>query len=263
MSVKSAYESIANEYDSKYENSLFWRVSDDITVSHMNNWLPQRGKAIDIGCGTGDYGLRLLEKGYDVDFSDLSHEMLSIVAKKIKNMKLKYSPKLLEMDLCTTEFELPEMYDVMIAEGDVLGYCLDEAPHIIRKLEQFLSRDGVMFIGLDNMIINVIEMARCNGIDGIENFFKSGKTTCPMSLPIKQYSITSFEKIIPDSLYIAEVIGKPIITPYLSMENQDEIMKNTMKYEQLIKLEEQAICNEYSALGSHFTFVLKRNEMRK
>lgn len=259
MSVKSAYESIANEYDSQYENSLYWKVSDDITIRHMMKWIPSSGKVIDIGCGTGEYGLHFLKRGFDVDFSDLSSEMLNIVAEKICKLNLDYDPKLIELDLCKSDFELSENYNVIIAEGDVLGYCLDKAAQIIEKLEKNLAEEGVIFIGLDNMIINIMNTARTEGIYKIEDFIRNGKTRCPMGLPIKQYSVESFKKIIPTSLKIVEAFGKPIIVPYLDERNKAEIMIDSNKYAQLINLEEDAIKQGYSALGSHFTFVLMKN----
>ena len=116
-----------------------------------------------------------------------------------------------------------------------------------------------MFVGVDNMMINVLSLAEKGSINEIGRFFEKSHTTCSMGLPIKQYSIKSFREILPNTLKIKEVIGKPIITAYLTEKSKMCILKSENEYKQLIALEEEAIRQGYSSFGSHFTFVLTKD----
>ena len=77
------HDRVASKYDSIYDDA-FWDFHDRITWNHLKPFLPTDPTApvMDLGCGTGKWGLKLLKAGYPTTFSDLSQNMLQEVRKK-------------------------------------------------------------------------------------------------------------------------------------------------------------------------------------
>src|SRR5262245_41213371 len=82
------HDRIASKYDSIYsENDLYWRFYREITWKHLRPFLPRNAnaRALDLGSGTGEWGIRLLKSGFRVTFVDLSQEMLESARQRVAN----------------------------------------------------------------------------------------------------------------------------------------------------------------------------------
>ena len=83
--VEKYHDRIAAFYDAIYKNDPYWQMVCEISWRHIKRFLPAdlSTRCLDIGCGTGQWGLRLLKSGYEVDFLDISQKMLDEVAKRL------------------------------------------------------------------------------------------------------------------------------------------------------------------------------------
>jgi ubiquinone/menaquinone biosynthesis C-methylase UbiE len=80
----SVFDSIAKDYDSWYKTELGAFV-DEVENKLAFNLAPLNAgmKVLDVGCGTGIYTARLVQKGCDVIGIDISEDMLSIARSKL------------------------------------------------------------------------------------------------------------------------------------------------------------------------------------
>src|SRR3954470_21642733 len=79
------HDRVASRYDSIYDDA-YWDFHDRITWNHLKSFLPATPAAptMDLGTGTGKWGLKLLKAGFAVTFADLSNNMLQEVRKKLE-----------------------------------------------------------------------------------------------------------------------------------------------------------------------------------
>src|SRR3954463_4966590 len=84
------HDRVASRYDAIYDDP-YWEFHDRITWNHIKPHVPQNLQApvLDLGCGTGKWGLKLLKAGYPTTFSDLANNMLQEVRKKLEEWAAK------------------------------------------------------------------------------------------------------------------------------------------------------------------------------
>jgi len=77
---KRAWDNLAEKYDSRTKSL---KAFSDIFATFIGK-LPEKGKVLDLGCGTGlPYARYLVEKGFDVLGVDLSEEMVKLASKNV------------------------------------------------------------------------------------------------------------------------------------------------------------------------------------
>ena len=75
---KRAWDSIAERYGDRSEK----QVSDVFTT--FTGRLPEDGRVLDLGCGTGvPYARLLVERGFDVVGVDLSEDMVRVASENV------------------------------------------------------------------------------------------------------------------------------------------------------------------------------------
>ncbi len=106
---------------------------------------PNRGFALDIGCGSSSRFLDLLrDQGFHVEGLDLSKEMLLRARRNRPDIKFHHA------DICTWEF--PRQYDFISAWDSTWHLPLDQQEPVLRKICAGLSPGGVLIFttgGLD------------------------------------------------------------------------------------------------------------------
>ncbi len=96
------FNEVATDYDQWYTTKMGRFVDDIETACAFELFLPQQDqKILDVGCGTGNFSIKLAEKGAIVTGIDVSEEMLSIARTKIGALPIAYK----NMDLYQLEFE--------------------------------------------------------------------------------------------------------------------------------------------------------------
>ena len=125
-----SYEFLAQIYD-----ALMKEVDYEAWTEYNLELILAQGEKplniLELGCGTGNITVELLEKGYEVVGIDISEEMLEIAEEKTEE----YGDKiiLIEQDITALDFDIYEI-DTVIAANDTFNYILEK-----EKIRQLLA----------------------------------------------------------------------------------------------------------------------------
>lgn len=286
--VEKYHDRVAGIYDTIYTDA-YWRVVFDITWRHLRTYLPQdqSARCLDVGCGTGRWGLRLAKSGYRCDFLDISHRMLDQVDKKLgkQNVPTTYveclakdavplpDPKPRETEgsiLYHASVDdlsrIPKgSYDFIIGQGDPLN-CAKKPDRALKDLTRILRPAGTMVMSVDNRLRGFFHYFKDGDIDGLEAFLKTGKTRWVTDDTEEQYEITMFT---PDQiermcqargLELLSMIGKTV----LPLRRFAELLKDEAMRERLTRLEESLHRNPHLfGNAAHLEFVARKPEEPK
>lgn len=145
-----AYDQVATIYDSHILVSPFLANEQSRASRLVHRHVPAaRGqmKALDIGCGTGQYTLMLLEKGYFVTALDVSREMLSITRKRASSFTDSLEPLAQDADNLAA---LDGQFDVIVSFGSVLNH-LEDWDGFFANVNRLLRTGGIFLFSFDNV----------------------------------------------------------------------------------------------------------------
>jgi ubiquinone biosynthesis O-methyltransferase len=99
----SFFDPIANEYDLWYERPLGRFVDEVETKLALELFQPKPGMyVLDVGCGTGNFSIKLARLGVKVVGIDISEEMLKIAREKAERLGLQI--EFVKMDVYSLQF---------------------------------------------------------------------------------------------------------------------------------------------------------------
>jgi predicted TPR repeat methyltransferase len=107
-----------------------------------------QGKSIlEMACGTGSLTAELLKMGYSVDAFDLSAEMLSVAASKLKKFK---NYRLFNLNM--SNFSMNKKYDVIVSACDSINYLLEDAlvKDTFKRAYEHLNIGGVFIFDINS-----------------------------------------------------------------------------------------------------------------
>lgn len=109
----------------------------------------KRGSLVDLGCGTASLSLELAKLGYSITGIDISCEMLSAAAQKVR--KSGRNVRLINQDI--SMLELDKKYDVFICSLDGINHLpgLDEVTKTFTRVRKYLSRRGVFIFDVNTI----------------------------------------------------------------------------------------------------------------
>ncbi|MEW6621022.1 MAG: methyltransferase domain-containing protein [bacterium] len=147
LEVKEFFNRLASYYDLIYNEQFKEKTKGEITF--LQNFLPKKGKILDIACGTGRHLLPLKMLGYEVIGIDLSKNMLQIPRNKIKN--LKFNIKLIQGDMRFLPLQNQSIVGVICLFS---SFChlltLDNQKKTVNEIYRILKNNGVVIIDVAN-----------------------------------------------------------------------------------------------------------------
>jgi SAM-dependent methyltransferase len=110
-SYSDSYDLLYDEKDYNAECDVLERIFREYAEKPI-------ASILDLGCGTGNYALRLAQRGYEVSGVDLSESMLEVARKKMENAQV--SIQFFHSDIGS--IQLDRQFDAAIMMFAVLGY---------------------------------------------------------------------------------------------------------------------------------------------
>ena len=254
------HDRVAGIYDTIYDGDSYWEAVFDLTWRNITRHLPRDlgTRCLDIGCGTGRWGLKLMRSGYRVDFLDISGKMLDQVAKKLSALGIPWRvaeampgslgpiPPLSQGVSTLWHATVDDVsalpagtYGFLVGQGDPL--CAAEKPERAMKgLTKLLAPGGVMVMSVDNRLQGIYHFLKEGDVAGLERFLRTGKTEWVTDEAAERYPLTMFT---PEGirgmcrtrgLTLLGLIGKTV----LPLRRFKALLSDPAKREALLRLEE-------------------------
>jgi ubiquinone/menaquinone biosynthesis C-methylase UbiE len=252
--VKKYYDRTARVYDKEYETP-HGKLYAEITWENIRQFLPKSKKALilDAGGGTGYWAIRLAKHGYDVVLTDISENMLRVARQKIRKEKLKGNVETRNVDIRDMSCFASGSFDMAIAEGDPVSYCLN-AERAIRELARVVKENSYVIVSVDckyTIIHRVLipQLIRANFSEQVSSRLLQFLRTGIFRRDFESQAFTPGElKVLFENcrLEVVRMIGKPILTELIPMDKRDETIKNNFR--RILKLELR-LCDAPSLVG--------------
>ncbi len=218
------HDRVAKRYDSIYDDP-FWDFHDRITWNHLKPFLPSNPLApvMDLGCGTGKWGLKLLKAGFPTTFTDLSPKMLEEVTAKLDTWKSKpdiaakaHRATVQAADAVDLR-QFPENhFELITAMGDVVSICSDPA-QCLSEVHRLLKPGGIFVFTVDNHLAAIDHFIDAGNLEALGHFIHTGQTqwltkNVNERFPVHMFTPSQIDALVKSRGFeIISRIGKTII----------------------------------------------------
>lgn len=252
---------VARKYDAIYDDD-YWRYHDEITWHLVKPHLPRdlASRCLDLGCGTGKWGLKLLKSGFRTTFLDHAPAMIGKVREKLDELGKNERAEAVVGDIVQMPQLADGAYALTLAMGDPLSICTDPA-RAAREMYRVCAPGGVVIATADSFHAAVPHFLESNDLSGLKQFLKSRRTRwltreSGEQFELSMFTPTSLRKLFTSAGFgVVSVIGKP----QLDVRKHREMLADAETFRALIEIEKQLISDEDAAgRASHLQIVAKR-----
>ena len=257
------HDRVAVKYDQIYSGAR-WELWYEISWSPMKAHLPQdlRAPVIDIGCGTGKYGLRIAKSGYTVTLSDLSHGMLEIARQKAAAMNVNERVDFVKADIMDLSALPRDHYALAVAQGDVLSFAQHPA-RALKGISKILRPKGVFIASIDQTLAAIDHYCEKTDLPGLEKLIRGGEMEWlardeAERFPVHTFTAEKLRDLFEQAGYeVLDLFGKTV----LPMKKLEPLLEDPKQAEQILLLEKK-LCRIPSALGraSHLQITARKKE---
>ena len=253
---------VAKKYDDIYDDP-FWRFHDDVTWQHVKPHLPVdlSARCLDLGCGTGKWGLKLQKSGFATTFVDHSPGRVDEVRGKLDEL----GGRAVGCDAIVADIvEMPdvpsETYALTLAMGDPISICSDPKK-AAAEMFRCAVPGGIVIATADNQLSAAAAYVHRGDFGGLESLLKSSRTRWVTTDAAEQFELHTFT---PSSLRrtfegagfdVLGVVGKTI----LPVRDIREQLADASVLRRLVKLEMSLAKDEGNAAAAgHLQIVARR-----
>lgn len=137
-----------NEWNRK-EEKLAYKMEFQNTLEYLEGHLPEIGKVLDAGGGSGRYSVWLMENGYDVTLVDISQEQLRVAREKVEERGLEGRFSSTRQNILDTGFK-DESFDSVLCLGGTLSHLIDEEERekAVKELKRVAKPGSPIFVSV-------------------------------------------------------------------------------------------------------------------
>ena len=215
--VRKYHDRVAPKYDRIYDDD-FWIWHDALTWDYLKPHLPRDLSApvLDLGCGTGKWGLKLLKSGFRVAFLDISPRMLDQARAKVEEQDGSSRATFIQADLADLSGIPDETFAFAVALGDAVG-CTESPARTLRQIRKLMLPAGLLVATFDNRLAAIDYYLEKGDWGGLQEFLKTGRTHWLTKNQDEQFPIVT---VMPSDLpklaersgfELVEVVGKTVL----------------------------------------------------
>lgn len=144
LKAARAFDSQAIIFDKLYGNDTIIKYKRERVRRHMEKYLPAEASILELNAGTGEDAIYFASKGYHVHATDISGNMLKVLAEKTKNLRL--TGKISYEQCSFTELENltnPGPYDHIFSNFAGLN-CTDNLEKVLDSFFYLLKPGGMV-----------------------------------------------------------------------------------------------------------------------
>lgn len=262
-SVETYHDRVAGIYDTIYDGDPYWETVFEITWRYLKRFLPSSpaARCLDVGCGTGRWGLRILKSGFPTDFLDISQKMLDQVARKLSQDFPHTSSHLFHTSLNDLSAIPSETYDMIVGQGDPLC-CAERPQHAFKELVRILKPGGILALSVDNRLAAIPYFCEQGDPHALRQFLRDGKTHWLTERKEEQFPLTMFG---PDEirslcqargLSLLLLLGKTVLPlrKYAAMLRDSTIRRMWIQIEESLHT-----CEALWGQAPHLDFVARKD----
>jgi len=256
------HDRVARRYDAIYDDP-YWEFHDELTWRTIKLHVPESttSAVLDLGCGTGKWGLKLLKSGFPTTFVDHSPNMIDQARAKAEALgpRAKHA-KFLVADIIDLH-DLPDNHFALaLAMGDPLSICSDPAS-AVAEMFRVTQAGGVVIATADNKLAALDHFLERGDIDALENFLRTSRTTWLTDDSREQFQLTMFTPHTLRRLFeksgfqILDLTGKTI----LPVRKHKQLLENPNTLQRLLQLEHELAKDPTSpARASHLQITAQK-----
>jgi len=248
--VQKYHDRVAGRYDESYDDE-FWQWHDGLTWDYLKPFLPRDMSApvLDLGCGTGKWGAKLVKSGYRVTFVDISAPMLDQARRKIAEMGTEARAEFVHADLCNLSALPRTAFSLAVAFGDPIG-CSTSPPQAMKEIHKLLDDRGVLVATFDNRLA-ALEFYLDKGDPSVlKRFLRDGRTHWLTKghderFPIHTYGPRELCHLVESTGFaLIEMVGKTV----LPMRGHRELLADAAARREWAAIE-KSLAREAAALA--------------
>jgi ubiquinone/menaquinone biosynthesis C-methylase UbiE len=248
--VQKYHDRVAGRYDHSYDDS-YWKWHDELTWAYLKPFLPRdlNAKIVDLGCGTGKWGVRMVKSGYPVTSVDISHKMIDQARRKIGQLGGRVRAEFLQADLSDLSALPAHEFSLAVALGDVLG-CASSPLRALKQIRQILRDDGVLVATFDNRLACIDYYLSGGDPRALARFLKDGKThwltkDAEERFPIFTFAPRGVRALLEIAGFeVLDMVGKTV----LSLRHHRDLLATSEGRRAWAKIEKK-LCRDSDALG--------------
>ncbi|MBU7018071.1 MAG: class I SAM-dependent methyltransferase [Theionarchaea archaeon] len=237
MDVEDYYNEKAPFYDGEYKTPFF-DLYKAITWENIKKFLPEKGVILDAGGGTGEWAIRLAEKGYRVVVTDISRGMLRQARLKLEDKGIR-SVVLKHVDIRDMSCFQDETFDMVLAQGDVLSYCRD-AEKAARELSRVIKPGSYCIASVDSLHSCVLNLIKMGYWDVLGTLLQRNEATLHGGFTIHYFTPKSLGTLFEDAGFeVVKIVGKPVFLSNIPRETAYNLLKDAKTFEKILEIELQ------------------------
>ncbi len=261
QAVEVYHDRVAHKYDDIYDD-LYWRWHDTLTWDYLKPHLPTRQSEaiIDLGCGTGKWGLKMAHSGYAVTCLDISYKMVDVVRRRASESGLEKKVTCVRADL----MDLSELPGAHFALATAFGEPLcsvDSPARALKQIHRLLKADGLLVGTIDNRLAGIDFYLERGDLDGLEKFIKTGVTHWLTQSKAEQFELHTqtpkhLTKLLSGAGFeVVELLGKTV----LPLRRYRAFLEDKAQFRKLLAMEKK-LARDPDAVSraAHFQFVARK-----
>lgn len=256
------HDRVARQYDAIYDDP-YWQFHDDVTWRLIKPHLPRdmAWPCLDLGCGTGKWGLKLLKSGFAVTFADHSAAMVEQVRGKLAEMGSRATKAELVVADMVAMPQLPaDYFGLTVAMGDPLSICSDPQ-RAANELFRITRPSGIVIATADNKLAALDHYVERGNLDALETFTRTSRTHWLTADPSEQFELTTFTPTSLRRLFersgfeVIDLTGKTV----LPIRRNKHLFTHPNALKRLVQLELELAKDPASAgRCAHLQIVVKK-----